>query len=186
MPHPHPLPLPLTHTNTYTRAHMQIAGVSIMVAHWGMRLSKTVLAAMCAGHMVAYSAFHGLAFIQPVLPVLYTCLSSLWSTLSAIRRILEDPRYKNSISFSGIAVRLLTCEVPGLMLFMWAACSHKDSSSFSFSDLVPSFLGKVCERRVCLSVCLCLVSVFLCLSVCLSLVAGLGGKDVGSFTEPYF
>jgi len=157
-----------------------------MVAHWGMRLSKTVLAAMCAGHMVAYSAFHGLAFIQPVLPVLYTCLSSLWSTLSAIRRILEDPRYKNSISFSGIAVRLLTCEVPGLMLFMWAACSHKDSSSFSFSDLVPSFLGKVCGKTylsVCLSVsCLRL----LCLSVCLSLVAGLGGKDVGSFTEPYF
>ena len=111
-----------------------IAGMSIMVAHWGMRLAKSALAAICAGHAVAHLAFHGVAFARPGLPVLYTCLSSLWTSVSIIYRILEDPRFKASISFNGIALRLLTCEIPGLMLFFWAACSHKDSSSLTWSD----------------------------------------------------
>ena len=36
------------------REYPQVAGVSMMVAHWGLRLSKTVLASIFAGHCVAY------------------------------------------------------------------------------------------------------------------------------------
>ena len=116
-----------------------VAGMSIMIAHWGMRLAKTVLAAIFAGHLIAYSAFHGVAFFTlPTVPVLYTCVSSLWTSISIIYRMLEDPRFKDSISFNGIALRLLTCEIPGLVLFFWAACSHKDSSRLSWSDMLPT------------------------------------------------
>ena len=39
----------------------QIAGLSIMIALWGMRLSKTALASIVAGHAVAFFAHHGVA-----------------------------------------------------------------------------------------------------------------------------
>ncbi len=39
----------------------QIAGLSIMIALWGMRLSKTALASIVAGRAVAFLAHHGVA-----------------------------------------------------------------------------------------------------------------------------
>ena len=39
----------------------QIAGLSIMIALWGMRLSKTAMASIVAGRAVAFLAHHGVA-----------------------------------------------------------------------------------------------------------------------------
>jgi hypothetical protein len=112
-----------------------VAGLSILIAHWGMRLAKTVMAAICAGQLVAYAAHHKIAFTRPLIPVLYTCLSSLWTTSIIISRLLQDPRFQGSVSLSGICFRLLTCELPGLSLFMWAACSeNKDVGARHFLD----------------------------------------------------
>ena len=107
----------------------RVAGLSLVVAHWGMRLAKTAMSAFIGGYIVSSAASHRLAFQPPLLPVLYASAVSLHSSVQLLSRLAQDPRFRGVISLPGMALRLLTCEIPGLMLFASAAFSGKHAAA---------------------------------------------------------
>ena len=107
----------------------RVAGLSLVVAHWGMRLAKTAMSAFIGGHIVSSAANHRLAFQPPLLPVLYASAVSLHSSVQLLSRLAQDSRFRGVISPTGMALRLLTCEIPGLMLFASAAFSGKHATA---------------------------------------------------------
>ncbi len=66
---------------------------------------------MLAGHLVAWSAFLGVAFTRPLLPVLYTCMHELYISILAVDS--ADHLLKQKLSGTSLVLRLMTCEIPG-------------------------------------------------------------------------
>ena len=66
---------------------------------------------MLAGHLVAWSAFLGVAFTRPLLPVLYTCMHELYISMLAVDSAADLLKQQQSVT--SLIVRLMTCEIPG-------------------------------------------------------------------------
>eukprot|EP00288_Rhodomonas_lens_P014395 CAMPEP_0177696632 /NCGR_PEP_ID=MMETSP0484_2-20121128/4083_1 /TAXON_ID=354590 /ORGANISM="Rhodomonas lens, Strain RHODO" /LENGTH=412 /DNA_ID=CAMNT_0019207615 /DNA_START=46 /DNA_END=1280 /DNA_ORIENTATION=- len=92
---------------------------SVVLSHWGIRLSKSLLASMAAGFLLCLIASTKLCFHHPALPLTYAACTNLYSTWNFLERIAQDEDFKGRLSFATIAFRVLTCEVPGLLLFVW-------------------------------------------------------------------
>ncbi|KAJ1479840.1 hypothetical protein T484DRAFT_2022903, partial [Baffinella frigidus] len=97
-----------------------LAHLSVQVAHWGIRLAKSALAAALAAGMVSFLHHRGVAFQNPLLAVMYACISNLFGTWRFLQRLSQDEKYKDLVSIWGLALRVVSCEVPSLMIFIYA------------------------------------------------------------------
>ncbi|EKX31773.1 hypothetical protein GUITHDRAFT_122038 [Guillardia theta CCMP2712] len=57
-------------------------------------------------------------------------------TWSFLKQMAVDERFKSTLTFSGISLRFLSCEIPGLLFFIWAACSRRDGEPLTMNQLV--------------------------------------------------
>ena len=90
-----------------------LAHASVLVAHWGIRLAKSIVAASLAAAALSLLHHRGAAFHNPLFPVLYACASNLLATWAFLCRLSDDEKYKALVSLWSLALRVLSCEVRG-------------------------------------------------------------------------